>query len=92
MLSDDEINKMPDEELIRNSNAIVGAHRTVPSGGPFQPDFRPTVEMTRRLKSSIIALDKSTSRYSKVLIVLTVVMMFMVLVQIILAYKALPYG
>ena len=92
MPSDEEISKMSDDDLIRNANATVGPRREIPYGGPFQPDFRPAVEMMKRLKTSITALDKSTSRYSKVLIFLTVVMIVMVLVQIILAYKALPHG
>ena len=92
MATDNEISNMSDDELIKRSNDTIGPRKRIPYGGPFQPDFRPTVEMMRRLKASITALDKITSRYSKVLIFLTIVMLVMVLVQILLAYKALPHG
>jgi len=43
------------------------------------------VEMTRRLKNSIKKLDKTTARYSIVLICLTIVLVIIAILQIVLA-------
>lgn len=68
-------NKLSDEELVTASTETTGAH-------PSQRSLWAQAELTRRLMQSIQKLEKSTSRYSDVIIVLTFVLCVIGLLQL----------
>jgi hypothetical protein len=67
--------ELPDDELVRRT-----VNFTQGSRGDTSQDLTP--ELTRRLMVSIINLDKSTARYSKKLIWLTVILAALTVAQI----------
>lgn len=86
--------KYTDDELVEHgsTSGIGGPGETKVYGGAADPRYQ--IEMTRRLKDSILQLNISlknfnerTSYYSKWLIILTIVLLIFAGIQIILLFR-----
>lgn len=77
---DFESSEYSDDDLVRASTETVG-------GAPSQRSLFAQSELRRRLMESIRALDRTTSRYSQILIGLSVVIGLIALIQLCVSLK-----
>ena len=74
-----------DEQLVTASTETMGGH-------PSQKSLWAQSELTRRLMESIKTLDKTTSSYSRRLVVLTGILILAAMFQLVIMAIELPFS